>query len=86
MVSDATRKAQEALAEGRVEEASRLLRLILSQDPGDSSANLLLGAIYVRAGRFEDSLPILRKADEFETGRGKAALWLSRALRNLEHN
>ena len=62
MQDPAVADAARALNEGKVEAAERLLRPHLSRQADDPPALRMLAAVARAAGRFDDALPLLRRA------------------------
>jgi len=60
--------AEMALAEGKMEEAEKILRQILSRDPDDVKALRLLSSIAVEASRFRPARKLLERAVEVQPG------------------
>jgi hypothetical protein len=59
--SERVGRALDAADDGRVEEAERLLRVLVSGDPQSADAHLALGAVLLRGNRAADAVPILER-------------------------
>jgi len=64
----ALNRAEQALAEGRMDEAEKTLRQLLRGDPDDVKALRMLGGIAIEASRFRAAERMLRRAVELEPG------------------
>lgn len=60
----ALNNAEIALSEGRMEEAEKLLREILGEDPNDVKALRMLASLAIEAGRFKPARQMLTRAVE----------------------
>lgn len=64
----ALNKAEIELSEGRMDEAEKLLRDLLVQDPDDVRALRMLGSIAIEASRFRAARKMLERAIELKPG------------------
>lgn len=60
------RRVRALLRQGRADEAEAYLRERLTADPDDAYANGALGGILSDAGRFEESVPFIRRSAELQ--------------------
>jgi tetratricopeptide (TPR) repeat protein len=67
---------------GRVQEAERIYRQILAQQPGNAEALHLLGVIQWQAARRDSGLELIRKAIAIEPKYAEAHYNLGNALRD----
>lgn len=71
--------AQTALAKGRLDNAASLAEQAVAADPRNPAYRVLLGNVYLRAGRFESARQALDEAMELGEDSGKSALALALA-------
>jgi len=75
--------AHAAISQGKDEQAYKFLRLALSNNPQDPSANGALGLIEVRQSRWESAFEHLSRAWAQDRSNFGVALGLARAYRSL---
>lgn len=74
--------AEEAHKTGRLQEAERLCRQILSENPRHVPATVLLGIVYAKAGRTAQGIQLLRAAIKLDPNSFESHVWLGTALRS----
>lgn len=77
--SAATRRAQEALQQGRLDIAVPLLEKLHREHPEAIVVTTNLGAAYIGSGRAEEAIPLLMAAQETHPGRFNVAMNLAAA-------
>ncbi len=70
-------EAESLSKSGALEESEALCRKVLTSEPGNIHANVLLGSIYARTGRGHLGLPLLRSALQLEPDQFEIYYWIS---------
>ncbi|NWF95598.1 MAG: tetratricopeptide repeat protein [Candidatus Thorarchaeota archaeon] len=83
--SDRLKLAEEALEDGRIEEAMHVLEAILEEDDDNPDAMVLLGLAYLQSAQPQRAVSVLTKAEELVEEHCVLCLFLGRAYKALEN-